>query len=130
MHPDKIILFGSYAYGKPTVDSDIDLLVIMESDQRPIERTGAVSDLFAERHFGMDILVRTPEELAERLAMGDDFLREITSRGKVLYARQYKRMGSQSRKRLPGSSRSGKKAQRTAAGQRRIRLRPVFFRLM
>jgi predicted nucleotidyltransferase len=95
--PDKVILFGSYAYGKPTLDSDIDLLVVMKSKQRPVERGRVISDLFPERRFGMDILVRTPQELAHRLAMGDMFFEEITKQGKVLYERRVSsRMGRQS----------------------------------
>ena len=73
VNPEKIILFGSYGYGKPTLDSDIDLLVVMKSKQRPVERGRVISDLFPNRRFGMDILVRTPQELAKRLAMGDMF---------------------------------------------------------
>ena len=85
--PEKIILFGSYASGKPTMDSDIDLLVIMQSRKRPADRARAISALFLHRHFGMDILVRTPGELEKRLRMGDYFLREITEKGKMLYER-------------------------------------------
>src|SRR3990172_2126207 len=98
VNPEKVILFGSYAYGNPTVDSDIDLLVVMKSHQRPVERAQAISDLFPRRYFGMDILVRTPRELNERLAIGDFFFQEIMEKGKVLYERRTSsRLGCQSR---------------------------------
>jgi len=73
-NPERIILFGSYAYGEPTPDSDIDLLVIMESDAHPVERERAISRLFLIRTFPMDILVRTPQEITERLNLGDCFI--------------------------------------------------------
>ena len=82
--PDKIILFGSYAYGKPRPESDVDLLVVMDTSLRSIEQAGRIArDI--DYHFGLDLLVRTPRQLAERLEMGDFFLREITERGQVLY---------------------------------------------
>jgi len=88
IHPEKIILFGSYAYGEPTLDSDIDLLVIMRNRKRSIENAMAIDKLFSNRRFGMDILVRKPQELNARLSRGDLFLEEITQRGKVLYERR------------------------------------------
>jgi predicted nucleotidyltransferase len=88
-NPEKVILFGSYAYGKPNADSDVDLLVVMESDERPARRTarvlGAILDV---KTFPMDLLVRTPQELEHRLAIGDFFVQEVIGRGKVLYARR------------------------------------------
>lgn len=84
--PQQIILFGSCAYGQPDEDSDIDLLVVMESTLRPVERARQLSDLFPDRRFGIDILVRTPQEIAHRLAVGDEFLSDIIERGKVLKA--------------------------------------------
>ncbi len=87
LDPEKIFLFGSYAYGEPTIDSDIDLLIIWKSNLRPAERAGVVSNLFLRRLFGLDILVRTPQELAERLKLRDPFFIEITQKGKVLYDR-------------------------------------------
>ena len=82
-NPNKIILFGSY--GKPTQDSDLDLLVVMESDDRPVERAAKISRVLRPRPFPMDILVRTPEEIQHRLAIGDQFIREILERGRILY---------------------------------------------
>lgn len=85
MRPRKVILFGSYAAGHPTAESDVDFLVIMPSRQRPAARAAAVSRLLDPRPFAVDILVRTPQEIARRLAMGDSFIEEILQHGKVLY---------------------------------------------
>jgi len=84
-HPDKIILFGSYAYGKPKPWSDVDLLVVMDTPLRNREQAAQIARAL-DYHFGLDLLVRTPQQLAERLALGDFFLRDITEKGKVLYA--------------------------------------------
>lgn len=91
LRPDKIILFGSFAYGKPTPDSDVDLLIVMESNVHPHERFRQVSELLYPRPFPVDIIVRTPAELRERLALGDCFFREITQKGIVLYERPSRR---------------------------------------
>jgi uncharacterized protein len=87
LQPEAIILFGSYAYGQPTPDSDVDLLVIWETELPHLERYLAVSQLLAPRPFPVDILVKTPKELAQALASGDFFLKEIVSQGEVLYER-------------------------------------------
>lgn len=87
LHPEKIILFGSYAYGNPTPDSDVDLLVVMGTPQPHQERSWAVSRLMLPRPFPVDILVRTPKEIEQSLAKGDFFIREIVTRGKVLNER-------------------------------------------
>lgn len=89
------ILFGSYAYGQPASDSDVDLLIVMDSDERPATRVTRVSKLLRPRPFPMDILVRTPEEIQHRLEIGDYFIHEIVKRGKVLYERDvFERVGS------------------------------------
>ena len=85
VQPQKIILFGSYAYGTPSPDSDLDILVIMNTKDRPAERVLAVSRLLRPRPFPMDILVRTPGEITIALEQRDSFIQEILSRGKVLY---------------------------------------------
>jgi predicted nucleotidyltransferase len=87
LHPEKIILFGSYAHGTPTPDSDVDLLVVMDTTARSTERYLAVSQLLVPRPFAVDILVKTPQEIEQALAKGDFFIDEIVSRGKVLYER-------------------------------------------
>ncbi len=87
LHPKKIMLFGSYGYGSPTEDSDVDLLVIMETNHRPADRYLAVSRLIRPRPFPLDILVKTPEEIAQALEKGDFFICEIMTKGQTLYER-------------------------------------------
>ena len=88
LRPEKIVLFGSYAYGVPTPDSDVDLLIIQETDASSKDRSWAVSQLLLPRPFPVDILVRTPLEIEQALAKGDFFVREIIERGMVLYERR------------------------------------------
>jgi predicted nucleotidyltransferase len=87
LHPEKVILFGSYAYGTPSEHSDVDLLVILETDSRPADRYLAVSRLIRPRPFPLDIVVKTPEEITQASVKGDNFIREIVTQGRVLYAR-------------------------------------------
>jgi predicted nucleotidyltransferase len=87
LSPEKIILFGSYAYGSPTPHSDVDLLVILKTNASPKERSWNVSRLLLPRPFPVDILVKTPREIEKALKSGDFFLQEVLSRGKVLYER-------------------------------------------
>lgn len=108
--PEKIILFGSYAYGEPRMDSDLDLLVVMNRlrSKRVVERDYAVAQVANPDWLAMDIMVRTPQEIAYRLKIGDPFFQEITTRGLVLYEQQRsrRRMGSGSRSGLPSRARS------------------------
>jgi len=87
LHPHKIILFGSYVSGTPTADSDVDLLVIVDTQARPVDRYLCVSRLLRPRPFPLDLLVKTPEEIAQALDREDTFIREITAQGRVLYER-------------------------------------------
>ena len=90
LRPEKIILFGSYAQGNPTPDSDVDLLVIMETDGDKKERYRAVSMQLYPRQVPVDIIVKTPHEIEEAFRGGKDnsfFIREIIKKGKVLYDR-------------------------------------------
>jgi len=87
LRPEKVILFGSYAYGTPSPHSDVDLLVIMKTRASLKERSWAVSRLLLPRPFPVDILVKTPREIEKSLKTGDFFLQEILTRGKVLYDR-------------------------------------------
>ena len=87
LHPHKIILFGSYVYGTPTADSDVDLLVIVDTQGRPVDRYLRVSRLLRPRPFPLDLLVKTPKEIEQALATDDAFMREITAQGWVLYER-------------------------------------------
>jgi len=87
-HPEKIVLFGSYAYGEPRPDSDVDLLVVMPFDGSPF-RQAAVILSHVVRTVGvlpMDLLVRTAEQVQERLHMGDSFMRDIIEHGKMMYS--------------------------------------------
>lgn len=88
--PEKIILFGSYAYGKPTEDSDIDLFIVKDTDKRRVDRYVEVKSLIydPERRISISPIVYTPGEVEERLALGDQFVEEILTKGEVLYARE------------------------------------------
>jgi predicted nucleotidyltransferase len=82
--PVRIILFGSYAYGRPTPDSDVDLLVVMPCKGRSLDAALDVRRA-VEAGFPLDLIVRTPAEVRRRLALGDFFLREVVDKGVVLY---------------------------------------------
>src|SRR5947208_16689165 len=81
--PDRIMLFGSHAYGAPHADSDVDILVVMAA-RNELDQAAKIS-LTVDHNFPLDLMVRTPKNLAWRLAEGDSFLREVLDRGKVLY---------------------------------------------
>lgn len=83
-HPQKIILFGSYAYGTPRPESDVDLLVVMDTHISELEQAAVICRAIPYR-FGLDLVVYTPQRLAQRLEWGDSFLREIVQRGVTLY---------------------------------------------
>ena len=85
--PAQIILFGSHAYGSPQPWSDVDLLVIMESEKHPVEVSQEILQALPPFLFSVEILVRSPETIQRRQQMGDPFLIEIMERGKVLYER-------------------------------------------
>ena len=98
-HPEKIILFGSHAYGTPHADSDVDILVVMPT-RNQIDQACRIDDAF-DPPFPLDLIVRTPKNLAWRLAAGDSFLGQIMAKGKVLYEKDDGRVGGQGRGRLP-----------------------------
>ena len=83
--PLKVILFGSYAYGTPTEDSDVDLLVVMPIPESQTRRQVVEIRQRIPRRFRMDLVVRSPEEIARRVSLNDWFLREVTQQGQVLY---------------------------------------------
>lgn len=85
LKPEKIILFGSYAKGNPTPDSDVDLLIILDTQKSRKDRVVEVSLLLYPRFFPVDILVKTPQEIEADLAGGNFFIRNILEKGKVLY---------------------------------------------
>lgn len=82
--PEKIILFGSHAYGTTTHDSDVDLLVIMPYDRKQGRKSLEIRRRIPA-DFPLDLIVRTPEFISQRLAWGDCFTQEIMTKGKVLY---------------------------------------------
>ncbi|MEK6301326.1 MAG: nucleotidyltransferase domain-containing protein [Acidobacteriota bacterium] len=83
-HPERIILFGSYAWGDPTPDSNVDLLVVMRFEGSSREQAAKIRTVI-DTAVALDLIVRTPEQISERLMMGDFFINEITTQGKVLY---------------------------------------------
>jgi predicted nucleotidyltransferase len=95
--PDKIILFGSYAYGTPNQDSDVDLLVVMPTWSQHSQAVQIRWALAAP--FPMDLIVRTPKEMKWRLEEGDSFLTQIVSKGKVLYEKDDRGVGPEGRSR-------------------------------
>ena len=86
-HPEKVILFGSHAYGEPTPDSDVDLFVVMETEGNPLHTAARISGEI-DHPFAIDILVETPKYLAEALAEKDLFETEVMTKGVVLYETQ------------------------------------------
>jgi predicted nucleotidyltransferase len=90
-HPDKIILFGSYAYGKPHEDSDVDLLVVMPTRDQHAQSVRIRWRLAAP--FPLDLIVRTPKEMKWRLEEGEWFTTTIVSKGKVLYEKDDQGVG-------------------------------------
>lgn len=82
--PERIILFGSYANGEPTLDSDVDLLVVLPHRGKAWRMAAEIRGRIRPR-FPLDLLVRAPEEIHRRLAGGDPFLREIVEEGELLY---------------------------------------------
>jgi predicted nucleotidyltransferase len=109
--PERIILFGSHAYGTPHADSDVDILVVMPA-RNQLDQAARIR-LAIPAPFPMDLLVRTPKTLKWRLEGGDSFLKEILEKGTVLYEADDRRVGAQGRRRFP---RAGRTATRGLAG--------------
>jgi predicted nucleotidyltransferase len=82
--PRQVILFGSYAYGKPTVNSDVDLLVVMPHKAHPALQAAEIRKT-VRAGFPLDLVVRSPDEVRRRLDMGDPFVREVMDKGQSLY---------------------------------------------
>ncbi len=83
--PHRIILFGSHAYGKPHADSDVDVFVMMPKSRQLGRRASLKIREKVNADFPVDIVVRDPAFVAERLREGDTFLEEITVKGRVMY---------------------------------------------
>ncbi len=92
--PDRIVLFGSYAYGKPNVDSDVDLLVIMPA-RNQLDQAAKIRLAF-DAPFPMDLIVRTPRRMQNRLNRGDSFTTEVATKGKILYEKNDQGMDQES----------------------------------
>ncbi|MBI5119090.1 nucleotidyltransferase domain-containing protein [Candidatus Poribacteria bacterium] len=86
-HPEKIILFGSYAQGEATEDSDIDLLIVAETDLLPRERYPAVRRLLSDIPASFDVILKTPEEYRRRRSVVNHIVYFADKYGKVLYER-------------------------------------------
>ena len=95
--PDKIILFGSYAYGEPHEWSDVDILVVMPA-RNQIDQSVRIT-LAIEHPFPLDLIVRTPKRLQRDWEDGDWFLREVLAKGKVLYEKADGQVGTEGRRR-------------------------------
>lgn len=98
--PAQIILFGSAAYGNPTPDSDVDLLVVMNYRGASHRVAARIRHSLQSVAFPLDIIVRRGTEIHDRVAGNDFFLAEIMRKGLVLYAADDARMGEQGRRRL------------------------------
>jgi predicted nucleotidyltransferase len=86
--PDKVILFGSYAFGGMHRDSDIDLLIVKKTKDAPSKRAYQVRKCLNSIDMAFDILVFTPQEIKHRLAVHDFFIKDILERGKVIYEKR------------------------------------------
>ena len=93
--PEQVVLFGSYARGTPTDDSDVDLLVVMQHGKRNVEQSLDITRR-VDRSFPLDLIVRKPNEMRERLHQHDMFLTSILKEGTTLYERGHRRMGTKS----------------------------------
>ena len=83
-HPQKVILFGSYAYGQATKDSDVDLLVVMDTDESPLHVAAKIAAAI-EHPFPLDVVVRTPVEFAAAVHRKGVFATEVATKGITLY---------------------------------------------
>ncbi len=86
-NPRRVVVFGSHARGEAGPDSDLDLFIEMETDQRPPERAIAVSSIFGLRTWPLDVVVYTPEEVRRLRNVKGTLLSTIEAEGKVLHAR-------------------------------------------
>ena len=83
--PRRIVMFGSRARGDTRPDSDLDLMVEMETHDPPAQRVWAIDALFGLRRWAMDLVVYTPREVEEQRQYRNSLVRIIESEGKVLY---------------------------------------------
>ena len=91
LNPEKIILFGSHAYGKPNDDSDIDLLIIKKIPEKKvrdyrIQAKKLLWEKFKQQNLHFDIIVDSQDRINERINIGDLFYEEIYNKGQIIYA--------------------------------------------
>ncbi len=98
-NPDKIILFGSYAYGAPTEDSDVDLMVVKRHSGSPCQLATRIR-LAVRPRFPMDLLVRSPAQLEKGRLENDWFVIDVLEKGIVLHDRSNRAVGAKGRSRL------------------------------
>jgi len=112
--PQQVVLFGSYAYGKPDNDSDVDLLITRRRwSMSPLTAAGRMRVELGVP-FAMDLIVRSQAEIERRAAEGDSFAAEILQKGIILYAADDARVGGQGRIRLRRRLRGAALAQEVA----------------
>ncbi len=87
-NPEKIILFGSYAYGKPTVDSDIDLMIVMDTDEKPHKRAVSIRKALKDIGIPKDIIVKTPQEFERFKDIVGTVIYPVAHKGKLLYEKR------------------------------------------
>ncbi len=87
--PDRIILYGSYAHGRPNADSDIDLFIVKDTGLSRVYRFAEIKRIIynPKRRIAISPLVYTPRELSEWLKVGDDLVKDILDSGETLYVR-------------------------------------------
>jgi uncharacterized protein len=81
--PEKVILFGAYAYGQPNEDSDLDIMVILPFEGHWVHKAVEIRQQLPIGNFSLDL--RTPQQIKTRLAIGAPFMREIIEQGQILY---------------------------------------------
>jgi uncharacterized protein len=92
--PERIILFGSRATGNATSDSDVDLMIVMNTALRPVDQAVAIrQSLDLRPSFPLDVLVRTPDQIAFGLSEGDFFIEDVVTKGATLYEAAHEDLG-------------------------------------
>ncbi|MEK6589719.1 MAG: nucleotidyltransferase domain-containing protein [Nitrospinota bacterium] len=86
--PDTIILYGSHARNEGSDKSDIDILILKDTEERPIDRRIRVEKILADRVKPLDILVYTPQEIKYLFPIGSPFIEEVIETGRVIYMRK------------------------------------------
>jgi predicted nucleotidyltransferase len=91
-NPQMVLLFGSYAYGAPVIDSDVDLLVVLPFEGKSVHKSIEILNK-KDPHFPIGLIVRTPKQIQDRINKNDYFIKEVFEKGKVLYEAPDSRMG-------------------------------------